>query len=127
MGDLADNKKATEENIKKGEFESKDNNLKTAIDPKVTHVRSSMRREDQETAPDGKKSVSEKPSIRWGLVFVDGQIVVPIDFRRRKMETEAKMFRWLEENSDIETTIKSRTTRHAPNQVKKTPITETLR
>ena len=68
-------------------------------------VRTSMRREDRETAPDGYKLVFEKLSIRWGFVFVDDQIVVPIDLRRRlldilhfghsgttKMKTEAKIF-----------------------------------
>ena len=54
---------------------------RTAIDPEVTLVRSSMRRQDRETAPDGYKQVFEKLSIRWGLVFVDDQIVIPIDLR----------------------------------------------
>ena len=91
---------------------------KTAIDPELTRVRTSMRREDRETAPDGYKPVFEKLSIRWGLVFVDDQIVVPIDLRRllhilhfghsgrTKMETEAKIFWWLEKKNDIETKVK---------------------
>ena len=82
-------------------------------------VRRSMRREDRETAPDGYKLVFEKLFIRWGLVFVDDQIVVPIDLRRRlldilhfghsgttKMETEAKIFWWPEKKHDIETKVK---------------------
>ena len=113
VGNLTANKKITEDNIKKAEFEFmldlKTLISKTAIDPELTRVRTSMRREDRETAPDGYKSVFEKLSIRWGLVFVDDQIVVPIDLRRRlldilhfghsgrrKMETEAKIFLWPE-------------------------------
>ena len=123
VGTLSTNKKATEENIKNAEFEfmldQKTLISKTAIDPELTRVRSSMRREDRETAPEGYKPVFEKLSIRWGLLFVDDQIVVPIDLRRRlfdilhfghsgktKMETEAKIFWWPEKKNDIETKLK---------------------
>ena len=123
VGNLTANKKITEENIKKAEFEFmldlKTLISKTAIHPELTRVRTSMRREDRETAPDGYKPVFEKLSIRWGLVFVDDQIVVPIDLRRRlldilqfghsgstKMETEAKIFWWPEKKNDIETKVK---------------------
>ena len=109
VGKLTSNKKITEENIKKAEFEFvmdlKTLISKTATDPELTHVRNSMRREDCEITPDGYKPVFDKLSIRWGLVFVDDQIVIPIDLRRRlldnlhfghagmtKMETEAKIF-----------------------------------
>ena len=123
VGKLTSNKKITEENIKKAEFEFmmdlKTLISKTAIDPELTHVRNSMRREDREITPDGYKSVFDKLSIRWGLVFVDDQIVVPIDLRRRlldilhfghaemtKMETEAKIFWWPTKEPDIETKVK---------------------
>ena len=92
---------------------------KTATDPELTHVRNSMRREDREITPDGYKPVFDKLSIRWGLVFVDDQIVIPIDLRRRlldilhfghagmtKMETEAKIFWWPTKKSDIEMKVK---------------------
>ena len=55
---------------------------KTAIDPELTSDRISMRKEDREIIPDGYRTVFDKLSIRWGLVFVDDQIVVPIDLRR---------------------------------------------
>ena len=48
---------------------------KTAIDPELTRVRTSMRREDRETIPDGYRNAFGKLSIRWGLVFVDDQVV----------------------------------------------------
>ena len=89
------------------------------IETELTRVRSSMRREDREIAPDGYKQVFDKLLLRWGLVFVDDQIVVPVDLRRRllvilhfghsgmtKMEIEAKIFRWPEEKTDIETKVK---------------------
>ena len=123
VGKLTSNKKITEENIKKAEFEFmmdlKTLTSKTATDPEVTHVRNRMRREDREIIPDGYKPVFDKLSIRWGLVFVEDQIVVMIDLRRRlmdilhlgnagvtKMETEAKLFWWPTKKSDIETKVK---------------------
>ena len=64
------------------------------------------------------KTAMKPESIRWGFVFVERQIVVPIDLRRRlldilhfghsgltKMETEAKIFWWPEKKNDLETTI----------------------
>ena len=79
-----------------------------------------MRREDRGTAPDGYKLVFEKLSIRWGLVFVDDQIVIPINLRRRlldilqfglsgitKMETEAKILLWPEKKNGIQTNVKN--------------------
>ena len=105
------NKKVTEEDIK---------------NPEIIRVRSSMRREDRETAPDGCKMAFEKLSNRWGLLLVDGQIVVPIDLRRRlfdirlfghsgmtKMETKAKIFWWPERKNNIKTKFKDYTTRPA--------------
>ena len=78
---------------------------KTAIDLDLTRVRNSMRREGRETIPDSYRAVFDELSIRWGLIFVDDQIVIPIDLRRRvvdilhfghsgftKMTSEAKTF-----------------------------------
>ena len=124
MGNLTTNKKVTEENNKKADFEFmldlKPLTSKTGIDMELTRVRSSMRRRDRETAPDGYKPAFEKLFIRWGLVFVDDQIVVAIDLRRRlldilhfehsgmtKMETEDKVFSWPEKQNDIETKVKT--------------------
>ena len=123
VGKLTANKKITEENNKKPEFEFmmdlKTLISKTATDPELTQVRNSMRREDREITPDGYEPVFDKLSIRWGLVFVDDQIVIPIDLRRRlldnlhfghagmtKMETEAKIFWWPTKKSDIEMKVK---------------------
>ena len=126
VGKLTGNKKITEENIKKAEFEFmmdlKTLIAKTAIDPELTRVRNSMRREDRETIPDGYRTVFDKLSIRWGLVFVDDQIVVPIDLRRKlldiihfghsgitKMNAEAKIFWWPGMKQDIENKVKDYT------------------
>ena len=59
---------------------------KTAIDPELTRVRNSMRREDRETIPEGYRTTFDKLSIRWGLIFVNDQIIVPIDLRRRLLD-----------------------------------------
>ena len=123
VGKLTSNKKITEEHIKKAEFEFmmdlKTLIAKTAIDPELTRVRTSMRREDRETIPDGYRNAFDKLSIRWGLIFVDDQIVIPIDLRRRlldilhfghsgitKMMSEARIFWWPGMKQDIENKVK---------------------
>ena len=131
VGNLTENKKITEEHIKMAELEFLlDRSTifsKTAIETELTRVRSSMRRGDRETAQDGYNRYP-KNSIRWDLVFVDDQIVIPIDLRRlldilhfghagmTKMETEANIFWWPEKK----TTSKhmSKTVQHALHQVK---------
>ena len=70
VGKLTTNKKATEDPIKKAEFEFM-MDLKTAIDPELNRARNSIRREDSEMIPDGYRAISGKLSIRWGLIFVD--------------------------------------------------------
>ena len=78
-----------------------------------------MGREDRETIPDGYRTVFDNLSIRWALIFVDDQIVIPIDFRRRlldvfhfghsgitKMTIEAKIFWLLNKKQDIGTKVK---------------------
>ena len=85
----------------------------------MTRVRASMRREEKDTAPEGYKQVFDKLSIRWGLVFVDDQIAVSIDLRRKlievlhfghsgttKMLSDAKIFWWPEMRKDIEQKVK---------------------
>ena len=128
VGKLSGNKKITKDTIKKAEFELmldlETLISKTAIDPEITRVRASMRREDRDTTPDEYNSVFDKLSIRWGLVFMDDQIVVPValqrrlldilhfghamDFGRRmtKMTAEAKIFWWSDINRDIENKLK---------------------
>ena len=123
VGKLTTNKKVTEDHIEKAEFEFvmdfKTLISKTAIDTKLTRVRNSMRREGRETIAEGYRTAFDKLSIRWGLKFVDDQIVVPIDVRRRllhilhfghsgttKMISEAKIFWWPGMNQDFENEVK---------------------
>ena len=67
------NKIVTEDHIKKAEFDFmldlKTMIAKTAIDPELTRVSTSTRREDRETIPDGIRTVFDKLSIRWGLAW----------------------------------------------------------
>ena len=133
VGKLTSNNKITEEHINKAEFEImmdlKTLTAKTAIDPELTRVRNSMRREDRETIPDSYRTVFDKLSIRWGLVFVDNQIVVPIDLRRTllgiinfghsgitKMISEARIFWWKKWSWTLKTRWK--TVQPASHQVK---------
>ena len=111
VGKLPENKELTGDNTKKDEFnfllDLKTLVSKTATDPETTRIRASMRREESDTAPEGYRPVLDKLSIRWRLVFVDDQIAVPIDLRRRlidildfghpgttKMLSDAKIFWW---------------------------------
>ena len=68
VGKSTSNKKITEEHIKKAEFEFmmdlKTLIAKTAIDPELSRVRTSMRREDRETIPDGYRNAFDKLLIR---------------------------------------------------------------
>ena len=137
VGKISENKKLTEGNIKKAEFnfmlDLKTLISKTAIDPEMTRVRASMRREEKDTAPEGYRPVFDKLSIRWGLVFVDDQFAVPIDLRRKlieilhfghsgttKMLSDAKIFWWPEMRKDIEQKVKDCTAclATAPNRPK---------
>ena len=123
VGKLTSNKKITEDHIKKDEFEFmmdlKTLIAKTAVDPELTRVGNSMRRGDRETIPVGYRTVFDKLSVRCGLVFVDDQIVIPTDLRRRlldilhfghsgttKLISEARII-WRPENiRDIENKVK---------------------
>ena len=124
VGKLSGNKKITEDTIKKAEFEFmmdlKTLIARTAIDPELTRVRISMRREDREATPEGYEPVFGKLTIRWGLIIMDDQIVVPVDLRRRlldilhfghagltKMTAEAKIFWWPNITRDIENKAKN--------------------
>ena len=126
VGKLSENKKITEDTIEKAKFEFmmdlKTLIRRTAIDPELTRVRISMRREDREATPEGYKQVFGKLSIRWGLIFMDDQIVVPVDLLRRlldiihfghagltKMTAEAKIFWWPNITRDIENKAKDYT------------------
>ena len=121
VGRLTENKKMTEENMKKADFnfvlDLKRLTSKTAIDPEMTRVRAIMRREERDTAP---RVIDRFSTIRWCLVFVDDQIAVPIDFRRilvgildfghsgtTKLLSEANViFWWPEMRKDIEQKVK---------------------
>ena len=64
VGRITENKNLTEVNIKKAEFnfmlDLKTLISKTAIDPEMTRVRASMRREEKDTAPEGYRPVFDK-------------------------------------------------------------------
>ena len=67
VGRLTENKKMTEENIKKAEFnfmlDLKTLISKTAIDLEMTRVRTSMRREERDSSPQGYSAVFDKLSV----------------------------------------------------------------
>ena len=68
VGKLTTTKRSPKNLSKKAEFEFmmdlKTLIAKTAIDPELTRVRTSMRREDRETIPDGYRNAFDKLSIR---------------------------------------------------------------
>ena len=76
----------------------------------------SLEYEDRTTVPDSNRTVFDKLSIRWGLVFVDATCLstIPVNLRRRmlkifhfshsgisKMTFEATICSWLAVNQDI--------------------------
>ena len=87
---MTKSKKLPECIIEKAEFnfmlDLKTHISKKVIDPEMTTVRASMRREERDTAPEGYRSVFDRLLTRWGLVFVGDQIALPFDLRRRVMD-----------------------------------------
>ena len=65
VGRLTENKRMTEENLKKAEFnfmlDLKTLISKTAVDPEMTRVWTSMRREERDSALEGYRAVFDKP------------------------------------------------------------------
>ena len=59
----------------------------TAIDPEMTRVQASMRKEERDTAPEVYRPVFDTLSIRWGLVFVDEQIAVPSTYEEDSLKS----------------------------------------
>ena len=86
MGKQTENKTITEDNIKKAEFNfrlaSTNPISQTAIDPEVTSVPASMRREERNIATDGYRPIFDKLSLRKRLIFLDDQIAVLFDLRK---------------------------------------------
>ena len=90
-----------------------------AIDPEMTRVRASLRREERDTTPEGYRPVPTSYLFGGILVFVDDQIAVPINLRRRlidivhfghsgttKMLSDTKIFWWSEMRKDIKQKVK---------------------
>ena len=133
VGKLSGDKKRTEEAVEKTEIEFmldlKSLISRTAIDSELTKVRASMRRQGRTTTSDGYRPEFDKLSIRWGLVFMDDQIVVPVDLRSRLLDIlhfghagMTKMITEVKSSGGWTSTgiskIKSRTASPALNQVK---------
>ena len=134
-----------EDHIKKAEFEFisdlKTSFSKTAVDPELTWVRNSMRREDRKTLPDGHQTVSDNLSMGWCPVFVDDQVVITNNLRRSiryilysshssiaMMTSEAELIRWPEKKNDIEYKVKDCTPCFASGENTKNHLPEkTLR
>ena len=87
---LSSNKKILEEAIKGADFEflpdMKTLISGTAIDPALTGVQASMRREDRETTTDEYRPVFDKLSISKGLIYMDDRIVVSVNQLRRLLD-----------------------------------------
>ena len=121
---MTGNKKATEETIKKAEFnfmlDLKTLIAKSATDAELNSVRDAMRRNEKNTAPEAYRTAFEKLSNMWGLTFNDDRIVVPNELRKKLMETlhfghagytkmtsEAKIFWWPNMQKEIEEKAKN--------------------
>ena len=88
---LTGNKKATEDVIKKAEFNFM-LDLKTLIaksntDAELNRVRDAMRRAERNTAPEPYRPVFEKLSNKWGLTFNEDRIIVPTELKKKLLDT----------------------------------------
>ena len=122
VGRITENKKLTEENKKKAEFnfmlDLKTFISKTAIDPEMTRVRARMR--SGERYRTGRLQTGFRKTFNSvGFSFVDDQIAVSIDLRRKlieilhfghsgttKMLSDGRIFWWPEMRKDIEQKVK---------------------
>ena len=121
---MTGNKKATEETIKKAEFnfmlDPKTLIAKSATDAELNRDRDAMRRNEKNTAPIAYRTTFEKLSNKWGLTFNDDRIVVTSELREKlmetlhfrhsgykKMTTETKFFRWPNMQKEIEEEAKN--------------------
>ena len=120
---LTGDKKATEEVIKKAEFNFM-LDLKTLIakpntDAELNRVRDAMRTE-RNTAPESYRPVFEKLLNKWGLTFNEVRIIVPFELRKKLLETlhfghagstkmlaESKIFWWPNMCKEIEDRTKN--------------------
>ena len=88
---LTGDKKATEEVIKKAEFnfmlDLKILIAKYNTDAELNRVRDAMRRTERNTAPDSYRPVFEKLSNKWGLTFNEDRIIVPTELRKKLLDT----------------------------------------
>ena len=121
---LTENKKATEDVIKKAEFNLM-LDLKTLIaksntDAELYWVRDAMRRAERNTAPESYRPVFEKLSNKWGLTFNEDRIIVPTELRKKSLDTlhfghagstkmlaESKIFWWPNMCKESEDKIKN--------------------
>ena len=117
-------KKATGEAKKKAEFnfmlDLKTLVAKSATDADLNRVRDAMRRGENNTAPEQFRSIFEKLSNKWIQTFKDEKKIIPIELRKKLMETlqightgttkmlaEARIFWWSDISNDIENRTKN--------------------
>ena len=121
---LTGDKKATEEVIKKAEFNFM-LDLKTLIaksntDAELNRVRDAMRRTERNTTPELYRPVFEKLSNKWGLTFNEYRIIVQTELRKKLLDTlhfgnagstkllaESKIFWWPNMCKEIEDRTKN--------------------
>ena len=103
----------TEDHIQKAEFEFNLNLKtlisKTEIDPQITRVRNSMRRQKRETIPNGYRTVFGKLSIRCGFMGLRPRLLDILHMGHSgitTMTSVAKIFWWPDMKQDIENKVK---------------------
>ena len=111
IGVVIEGKKVTEATIKKAEIDF-------MLDLKSLIAKSA--REDRSMAPEHYRQQFENISTRWGLTFINDKIIVPIELRKKllntlhfghagttKMAAEANIFWWPNITKDIEEKVKN--------------------
>ena len=119
LGTVTEGRLIAEETIKRAELDLmldlKNLIAKSATDAELNRVKLALNREYRSMAPEHYRPHFESISSKWGLTFLNDQIIVPTELRKKLLDTlhfghagttkrtaEAKIFWWPNINTDIE-------------------------
>ena len=91
FGAVTEGKKATEETVIKAEMDFmlylKSLIAKSATDAELDRIKLALTREHRSMAPEYYRQQFENISTRWGLTFVNDEIIIPTEPQKKLLET----------------------------------------
>ena len=91
FGAVTEGKKATEETVIKAEMDfmldMKSLIAKSATDAELNRIKLALTREHRSMAPEHYRQQFENISTRWGLTFVNDEIIIPTELQKKLLET----------------------------------------